>query len=192
MARIATRDDRRRLSNWRKAWVKALGPGATGPPGRDRARGAAARSRTRRWRSRARRRAIIAAARSSSARRTPAMSASPSIRRPLPDRAAGAHGCVFTSLDGSQRPMGRIFPDSSRRMIFLGTLQLGDEAGDLALRPRQGARCRGAASSGSATAAGGWSFPHPHFEIDAGRDGVGCRLVSNSPRTRRPSSGILA
>lgn len=33
----------------------------------------------------------------------------------------------FVRLDGSQRPVGRFYPDSPRRMIFLGTLQLGDE-----------------------------------------------------------------
>jgi len=34
----------------------------------------------------------------------------------------------FTVLDGPQRPIGTLFPDTGRRMIFLGTLQLGDEA----------------------------------------------------------------
>lgn len=33
----------------------------------------------------------------------------------------------FVKLTGSQRPIGFIYPDSTRRMIFLGTLQLGDE-----------------------------------------------------------------
>jgi hypothetical protein len=33
----------------------------------------------------------------------------------------------FVKLTGSQRPVGIIYPDDSRRMIFLGTLQLGDE-----------------------------------------------------------------
>ena len=37
----------------------------------------------------------------------------------------------FTKLTGSQRPVGRLFPDTARRMIFLGTLQLGDEVGTL-------------------------------------------------------------
>jgi hypothetical protein len=34
----------------------------------------------------------------------------------------------FTVLAGPQRPIGTLFPDAGRRMIFLGTLQLGDEA----------------------------------------------------------------
>ena len=44
-------------------------------------------------------------------------------------RIALAGGRVhFTKLTGSQRPVGTIFPDNGRRMIFLGTLVLGDEA----------------------------------------------------------------
>ena len=34
----------------------------------------------------------------------------------------------FTMLEGPQRPIGTLFPDVGRRMVFLGTLQLGDEA----------------------------------------------------------------
>ena len=37
----------------------------------------------------------------------------------------------FTKLTGSQRPIGRLFPESRRRMVFLGTLQLGDEQATL-------------------------------------------------------------
>ena len=33
----------------------------------------------------------------------------------------------FTKLTGSQRPAGNIFTDNGRRMIFLGTMILGDE-----------------------------------------------------------------
>jgi Domain of unknown function (DUF4893) len=33
----------------------------------------------------------------------------------------------FVKLTGSQRPIGRLFPENDRRMAFLGTLQLGDE-----------------------------------------------------------------
>jgi hypothetical protein len=43
--------------------------------------------------------------------------------------AAGAMDLI--KLTGSQRPVGRLFPDSDRRMVFLGTLQLGDERGTL-------------------------------------------------------------
>ena len=34
---------------------------------------------------------------------------------------------TFTKLSGSQRPIGRLYPDVDRRLVFLGTLQLGDE-----------------------------------------------------------------
>jgi hypothetical protein len=37
----------------------------------------------------------------------------------------------FTKSTGSQRPVGRLFPENGRRMVFLGTLQLGDEKGVL-------------------------------------------------------------
>jgi hypothetical protein len=45
--------------------------------------------------------------------------------------SAGAGAMDFVKLTGSQRPVGRLLPDSDRRMIFLGTLQLGDERGNL-------------------------------------------------------------
>lgn len=45
--------------------------------------------------------------------------------------AAGAGAMDFVKLTGSQRPVGRLFADSDRRLVFLGTLQLGDEKGIL-------------------------------------------------------------
>jgi hypothetical protein len=45
--------------------------------------------------------------------------------------SAGAGAMDFVKLTGSQRPVGRLFADSDRRLIFLGTLQLGDEQGTL-------------------------------------------------------------
>lgn len=33
----------------------------------------------------------------------------------------------LVKLNGSQRPIGRLFADTERRLIFLGTMQLGDE-----------------------------------------------------------------
>jgi len=47
------------------------------------------------------------------------------------DPAAPEGTMGFTKRTGSQRPIGRLFPDRGRRMIFLGTLQLGDEQGIL-------------------------------------------------------------
>jgi Domain of unknown function (DUF4893) len=44
-------------------------------------------------------------------------------------RIAGEQGIVsLTKTNGSQRPVGLIFPDDMRRQIYLGTLVLGDEA----------------------------------------------------------------
>jgi hypothetical protein len=45
--------------------------------------------------------------------------------------SAGAGAMDFVKLTGAQRPVGRLFADSDRRLIFLGTLQLGDEQGVL-------------------------------------------------------------
>ena len=45
--------------------------------------------------------------------------------------SAGAGPMDFVKLTGSQRPVGRLFSDSDRRLVFLGTLQLGDERGTL-------------------------------------------------------------
>lgn len=33
----------------------------------------------------------------------------------------------LTKIDGSQRPVGLLFPENEKRMIFLGTMMLGDE-----------------------------------------------------------------
>jgi hypothetical protein len=40
---------------------------------------------------------------------------------------SGGGALTFTKSGGSQRPHGRFYADGVRRMIFLGTLQLGDE-----------------------------------------------------------------
>jgi hypothetical protein len=45
--------------------------------------------------------------------------------------SAGSGAMDFVKLTGSQRPVGRLFADGERRMVFLGTLQLGDEKGVL-------------------------------------------------------------
>jgi hypothetical protein len=69
----------------------------------------------------------------------------------------------FTKLTGSQRPIGRLFPENERRMIFLGTLQLGDEAGTL----RYGHDTeRAMAGFLERVGASRWRlvFPYPHYE----------------------------
>ena len=69
----------------------------------------------------------------------------------------------FAKLGGSQRPLGLIFPDTPGRMIFLGTLQLGDER-----RPLEYGRDRERDMAGIVERVGErrWRivFPYPHFE----------------------------
>jgi hypothetical protein len=43
--------------------------------------------------------------------------------------AAREGGLSLAVVTGPQRSFGRLFPDSTRRLVFLGTLQLGDEQG---------------------------------------------------------------
>lgn len=43
-------------------------------------------------------------------------------------RIGGGQPQSFVKLTGSQRPIGEIFVDNDRRLIFLGTLLLGDES----------------------------------------------------------------
>lgn len=77
----------------------------------------------------------------------------------------GAEGTrlQLTVLDGPQRPIGILFPDSGRRMIFLGTLQLGDEA--LAYRYSRDAE-RDMVGLVERIGDRRWRLvlPHPHFE----------------------------
>lgn len=69
----------------------------------------------------------------------------------------------FVKLTGSQRPIGRLYPEGPRRMVFLGTLQLGDEQLTL-----QYGRDRGRNMIGALERIGEerWRlvFPYPHFE----------------------------
>lgn len=69
----------------------------------------------------------------------------------------------FAKLTGSQRPLGLFLPDSTRRMIFLGTLQLGDER--LALEYGRD-RERDLIGVVEYLPDGRWrlALPYPHFE----------------------------
>lgn len=124
---LATQDDRARLRRWRDAWTSALPraraadagavaregallepdaalPGALLPPGDYRCRtiklGAQGIGR-----------------------------ADYRVEPPFLCRVrAQGTRLHLTGLNGIQRPIGILFPDSRRRLIFLGTLQLGDEA----------------------------------------------------------------
>lgn len=69
----------------------------------------------------------------------------------------------FAKLTGSQRPLGLMLPDTAKRMVFLGTLQLGDER-----RALEYGRDRERDMAGVVERIGDqrWRmvFPYPHFE----------------------------
>lgn len=157
----ATEDDRRRVREWRSAWMAALGKASAHraeiaregvllqpdaaldfrapPPGDYRCR------------------VIKVGAKSAGL---------------LDYVAYPAFGCRirdegallgFEKLDGSQRPIGRLFPTLRPRMVFLGTLQLGDETRNI----RYGSdRERDMAGVLERIGDARWRlvFPYPHFE----------------------------
>jgi hypothetical protein len=69
----------------------------------------------------------------------------------------------FARLDGPQRPVGALFADNARRIVFLGTLQLGDE--QLSLRYSRDDE-RDMAGVVERVGEDRWRlvFPYPHFE----------------------------
>lgn len=69
----------------------------------------------------------------------------------------------FSKLSGPQRPVGHLYPESGRRMIFLGSLMLGDET--MAMRYGQD-RKRDMAGILERIGPARWRlvFPHPQFE----------------------------
>ncbi|HEX8364210.1 MAG TPA: DUF4893 domain-containing protein [Allosphingosinicella sp.] len=78
--------------------------------------------------------------------------------------ATGPDGRMnFTKLTGSQRPVGRLYDEHDRRQIFLGSMQLGDEARALRYgRDRE----RNLAGIVERVGERRWRilFPYPHFE----------------------------
>jgi hypothetical protein len=161
--RIATDSDRGRIRQWRDAWVRGLESARAGGHGTALAReGALVQPDAAvAWRApppgRYRCRTIKMGARG---------------RGNLDYVAYPAFDCrirdedgllSFAKLGGSQRPLGLIFPDTARRMIFLGTLQLGDER-----RALEYGRDRERDMAGLVERVGGqrWriAFPYPSFE----------------------------
>lgn len=162
---VATSSDRQRLRGWRNAWVRALGQArAAGHGAAVAAEGALLRPDA----------ALAGAAppEGDYSCRTIKIGAKsqglldyiayqPFACRIGPVDATGVRS--FIKLTGSQRPMGRIFPEHDRRFIFLGTLQLGDEQGVL----RYGHdRERDMTALVERVDEGRWRlvFPYPHFE----------------------------
>lgn len=122
----ATDDDRRRLRGWRDAWTEALAEARAAGHGTEIASEGALLDPDS---------ALAGAAPPPGdyACRTIKLGSPHGL---LPYIAYPAFRCrireeggalIFAKLTGSQRPIGRLFADSERRMVFIGTLQLGDE-----------------------------------------------------------------
>jgi hypothetical protein len=160
---VATKNDRDRLRHWRDAWTAALtqanrsnaaainadsalfGPdtalaGAQPPPG-------------------------DYACRTFKLGRAPLGNTLDYVEYPaFHCRIAQENGRLhFTKLTGSQRPVGTLFPDNGRRMIFLGTLILGDETRALRYSRDEERDMIGIVER---IADNRWRlvFPRPHFE----------------------------
>jgi hypothetical protein len=128
---LATDDDRERLRDWRDSFVAALADARKGGRGGDVARegglldpdaalGGLALSPGEfrcRWVKLA----------GEDPRQPRYLSYSP---QPCRVGAAGK-AMTFEILAGPQRPVGRILPETYNRMVFLGTLQIGDERGTI-------------------------------------------------------------
>lgn len=160
---LATEPDIERLQHWRNAWVDALGKARAAGHGDEIAgegalldpdsalAGASLAPGTYRCRT------IKIGARASG---NADYVAYPANRC----RVGLAGGRVhFARLDGPQRPIGALFPDNSRRQVFLGTLQLGDER--LALRYSRDEE-RDLAGVVERVGENRWRLvlPYPHFE----------------------------
>jgi hypothetical protein len=162
---VASETDRSRFRNWRSAWVKALQQArAAGHSAQIEAEGAlldpdAALAEPAPPPGNYRCRTLKLGAKGSIGGL--AWVAYPAFRCRVEAAEGGALG--FAKLSGSQRPVGRIFPDTARRMVFLGTLQLGDEAGTLRYGHDEERDIIGLVER---VGQGRWriAFPSPHFE----------------------------
>ena len=69
----------------------------------------------------------------------------------------------FTKISGSQRPIGVIYPQTDKRMVLLGTLQVGDERNTLSYSRDEE---RNVAALLERIGEQRWRlvFPSPHFE----------------------------
>ncbi|HST35027.1 MAG TPA: DUF4893 domain-containing protein [Allosphingosinicella sp.] len=123
----ATADDRRRIRNWRDAWVAALARVQAGADAAEIARGGALFEPDTALPNAAPPPGIYACRTIKLGAAQPGLLeyiAYPPFRCRISQRGGRLE---FTKLTGSQRPVGTLFPDSSRRLVFLGTLILGDE-----------------------------------------------------------------
>ncbi|HEX8191561.1 MAG TPA: DUF4893 domain-containing protein, partial [Allosphingosinicella sp.] len=161
----ATEDDRRRLREWREAFVEALREARTSGHGDEVAREGALLNPDAAIRGAALPpgdyicRTLKLGSQGGGALD---FIAYPAFRCRV--SAAGRDGLMhFTKLSGSQRPVGRLFPEHEHRQIFLGTMQLSDERQVLSYgRDTQ----RNMAGVVERVGARQWRilFPYPHFE----------------------------
>jgi hypothetical protein len=160
---LATEDDRGRLRRWRDAWVEALAKARAAGQSEAIAReGAllepdAALAGAQLAPGDYRCRTIKLGARHAGA---PDFAAYPAELCRVRRQGRRLH---FSRLGGPQRPIGVLFPENGRRLIFLGTLQLGDEA--LALRYSRDTE-RDMAGVVERVGDHRWRLvlPYPHFE----------------------------
>ena len=121
---LATPDDRRRLRGWRSAWMAALPTARAGGGGAAIAADPALFDPDRALRDATpppglyRCRTITLGSQGAVG---PAFVASDRFRCRVWENGR------FSKLDGSQRPVGSIHPDTTARAVFLGTLMLGEE-----------------------------------------------------------------
>ena len=159
----ATEDDRRRLRDWRTAWTEALEKARAAGHGPDIAREGTLLDPDAALRDPAPPPGDYACRTIKLGGQSEAMLdfvAYPFFRC----RIAAENGrASLLKLSGSQRPVGLLFQDPDRRMIFLGTLQLGDET--LSLHYGQD-RERNMAGILERIGDARWRlvFPYPHFE----------------------------
>lgn len=128
---VATAADRERLRGWRAAWIKALGEARGG------GHGAALAAAGRMFQPDAaldepapppgdyRCRVTKLGTGAGTGPGLPSLVAYPFFRCRI---TREGELLSLTKLDGSQRPVGLLFPDGASRLVFLGTMMLGDEA----------------------------------------------------------------
>jgi hypothetical protein len=160
---IATEHDRERVREWRTAWMKAL------KQARAAGHGAAIAAEGALLAPDAAIDGVIPPAGDYRCRTIKIGARSPGLLEyvayPTFMCRVGAGGEIrdFVKLTGSQRPVGRLFAENDRRMVFLGTLQLGDERGTL----RYGHDTeRAMAGVFERVGERRWRlvFPYPHYE----------------------------
>jgi hypothetical protein len=160
---IATEHDRERIREWRTAWMKAL------KQARAAGHGAALTAEGALLMPDAALDSVMPLAGQYRCRTIKIGAKSPGLLEYVAYPAfscrigAGEGFRDFAKLTGSQRPVGRLFVENDRRMVFLGTLQLGDEQGTL----RYGHDVeRAMAGVFERVGERRWRlvFPHPHYE----------------------------